>query len=195
MTILILGLALFLGIHSARIVAAGQRLAFIDARGADTWKGFYTIVSLAGFALLVWGYGLYREDAGQAYVPPDWGRTAQHVLMPVALILVVASQLPAGRIKRALRHPMLWGVVIWAATHLAGNGDWASLLLFGAFLAWGVMDLVSCYRRPRDNPHAADGGATTAWWPDVAAIVIGVVLTWAFVSFLHEWLFGVSPIV
>ena len=192
MTILILGLVLFLGIHSARIVAPGARLAFIEGRGEGAWKGLYTLVSIAGLVLLVWGYGLYRYEADQAFVPPDWGRTLQLLLMPVALILVVASQFPQGFIRRAVGHPMLWGVTLWAVLHLLGNGDWASVLLFGAFLVWAVADLVSCYRRPRANPHAASGAPATAWWPDVAAIAIGLALTVAFVSFLHEWLFGVA---
>ena len=192
MLVLVLGLILFLGIHSARIVAPEGRMAFIEGRGEGAWKGLYTLASIVGLALLVWGYALYRGEADQAYVPPDWGRTLQLLLMPVALTLVVASQMPQGYIRRAVQHPMLWGVMLWAVLHLLGNGDWASVLLFGAFLVWAVADLVSCYRRPRANPHAAGAAAATAWWPDVAAIVVGLALTVAFVSFLHEWLFGVA---
>ncbi|MEL6751250.1 MAG: NnrU family protein [Pseudomonadota bacterium] len=94
--------------------------------------------------------------------------------------------------KRLTQHPMLWGVLIWSASHLLNNADGASVLLFGAFLVWAAVDLVSCYRRPRANPHATGAGPRTHWWPDVASLVLALVVTVALVSFLHEWAFGVA---
>ena len=106
--------------------------------------------------------------------------------MPLAFILVTASQLPAGYIKRAVRHPMLIGVVIWSAAHLTANGDNASVLLFGAFAVWSLVTLINSYRRPWSQP------AQTVVWPDIVAVVAGLALTVAFVSFAHEWLSGVG---
>ena len=191
---LILGLVIFLGLHSTRIVAEGARTRFIAERGEGAWKGLYSVLSVIGLVLIVWGYGIARDEAEQLFVEPGWARGLQFLAMPVALFLVVASQFPAGYAKRALGHPMLWGVGVWSLGHLMANGDTASVLLFGAFLVWGAFDLVSCYRHPRANPHAQGEGFGTRRWPDVASAAIAIVLTWAFMAFLHEWLFGVALI-
>ena len=106
--------------------------------------------------------------------------------MPVSLILVIASQLPAGRIKSGLRHPMMIGVLLWSLAHLIGNGDAASLVLFGGFALWAIVYLPLAYQRPRTTP------ASLALWSDIAAVAGGVVLTFGFMYFLHEWLIGVA---
>lgn len=179
-------MVLFLGVHFARVVAPQKRAVVIARRGEGPWKGIYSLVSIAGFVLLIWGYGLARNEAGQIYDPAPYGRSLLLIAMPLAFILVIASQIPAGYIKRAMRHPMLLGVVIWSAAHLTANGDTASVLLFGGFLVWSLVTVIDCYRRPWTSP------AQTAIWPDLVAVVGGLVLTIAFVSFLHEWLIGVG---
>lgn len=188
MLTLILGLILFLGIHSVRIVAPGFRQSFIDGRGENAWKGLYSVVSLAGLALLIWGYGLVAGQTDYVFDSPAWARSLATILMPISLVLLVASNFPPGYIKALVRHPMLIGTILWALVHLLNNGDMASVLLFGAFLVWAVADLVSAAARPAgETPE-------TKLWPDLASIGIGLALTWAFVSFAHEWLFGVAPI-
>ena len=192
MLVLILGLILFIGVHFVRILAPQWRLAVIEAKGEGPWKGIYSLISLVGFVLLIWGYALAKDQAAFVYVPVEWGRSLSLVAVPLALWLVVASNFPAGFLKRLTQHPMLWGTVIWATSHLLNNGDLPSLILFGTFLVWALIALVSSYRRPRANPHAVQPGPRTHWWPDVVSLLIALGLTIAFVSILHEWLFGVA---
>ena len=191
MILLVAGLVLFIGIHLARVVVLAYRAEFIAERGDGPWKGVYSLVSFAGLALIVWGYATY-DDPRFLYPPIEGTRGVALIAVPLALWLFVAANFPAGNLKRWVRHPMLIGTVIWATIHLANNGDLASVLLFGTFLVWASVTLVSSIVRPRKNPHAAPAGARTALWPDLASLAITVVLTWAFVAFLHEWLFGVA---
>lgn len=188
MLILILGLILFLGIHSVRIFAPNVRSAQIAARGLGPWKGIYSLVALAGLVLIVWGCGIARQTAPILYEPPVWTRHLNLLLMVFAFIALAASQLPAGRIKAALKHPMLVAVKIWALGHLLANGDLAALLLFGTFLVWAVLDRISVKRRGDAGPLPGP----VKW--DVAAVVIGLVAYALFAFGLHEWLIGVPVI-
>lgn len=185
MIILIIGLVLFIGIHLARVLTPQLRANVIAERGDGPWKGIYSLVSILGFVLLIYGYGVARDNAGEAFAVSSLARTIQLLAMPLALILVVASQIPAGYIKKTIRHPMIVGVLIWAATHLAGNGDWASITLFGVFFVWALLTTISSYRRP-----VVPVEANVLY--DVISIVVGIGLTWLFLRFLHEWLFNVA---
>lgn len=185
MFLLVIGLVIFLGIHSIRILAPAFRTGFIDSRGDGAWKGLYSVISIIGFVVMVYGYGIAREDADLLYSPVSGALGIALIVVPIALVLVMASQFPAGYIKRTVGHPMLWGIILWALAHLANNGDTASVLLFGALLVWAVADLVSCYRRGGRPPEPK-----VLW--DGASVIIGLVLTYAFVKFLHEYLFGVG---
>ncbi len=187
MTVLIIGLILFLGIHSVRIVAPGWRDARIKAMGEGPWKGIYTLISIAGLVLLVWGYGLARPESDFVYEPPALVKHIVALLMLLALIIFMVSQLPSGKMKPALKHPMLVSIMIWAVAHLAVNGDIASILLFGAFLLWAFVNRISVGKR--DAPLPVEG---PVMW-DIAAIVSGVIVYLLFVWQLHAWLFGVLP--
>ena len=140
---LLAGLIVFLGIHSVRLVAPGFRDSMVAARGEQTWKGVYSVIAIAGFVLLVWGYGQARLDTSYIYEPPQWMKHIASLLMVFSFILLVASQAPAGRIKQAVKHPMLLATKVWAFAHLLANGDTASLLLFLAFLGWAVWQTAS----------------------------------------------------
>lgn len=188
MSLLIIGLALFLGIHFVRILAPEWRLARIESMGPGPWKGLYSVVSVVGLILTIYGYSLAREDAGQAFVPIESARHLTYVIMPIALGVITLSDLPAGYIKAKIRHPMSIAVVLWSGVHLAANGDWASVALFGGFFIWSLILVVSAFRRPI-APIEPVGV-----WPDIAAIFIGLGLTLLFVLWAHEWLFGVSPL-
>ncbi|SOE17735.1 uncharacterized membrane protein [Hoeflea halophila] len=190
---LIVGLVLFLGIHSVRIAAPGFRQAQIDQRGLNAWKGIYSVVAIIGFVILVWGYGLARLDPVVFWVAPAWISHLVALGMIPAMILLVASQVPAGRIKAAVKHPMLLAVKIWALLHLLANGDLASLLLFGGFLVWAVIDRISEKRRLRAGIASNPVAGPVKW--DVIAIVGGLVLYVLFVGGLHKWLIGVSPFI
>lgn len=122
MTLLILGLVLFLGMHSTRIVADGFRSAQVARLGLNGWKAIYSVVSIAGFVLLVYGYGLARESPTVLFVPPPWMRHVTALLTIPAFVLLAAAYVPGTRIKRAVGHPMVAGVKIWAFAHLLQIG-------------------------------------------------------------------------
>ncbi|MEO1745743.1 MAG: NnrU family protein [Pseudomonadota bacterium] len=186
---LILGLLLFLGMHSAQMAFAGVRTDFIEKRGDGAWKGVYSLTSIVGLVLLIWGYGQARVSDWNLffYATPSW---APHVVAPLvwlALILVMASQFPAGRIKAAVKHPMILGVKIWAFAHLLANGDLASYLLFGAFLAWAIWNRINL--KHRGDPNYG----TVAIQYDVISAVVGTILFVVLFAWGHIYLFGVNP--
>jgi uncharacterized membrane protein len=191
MTALIAGLVLFLGVHSTRIVADGWRSAQIARLGPGPWKGLYSLLSIAGFALLVWGYGAARAQPVVLWTPPLWTRHLAATLMLPALVLLVAAYVPGNHIKAALHHPMVLAVKVWAIAHLLANNTLADLLLFGGFLLWAIFS----YRAARGRDRAA----ATVYPPGTVggtavALLLGVAL-WAALAFGgHAALFGVRPI-
>jgi uncharacterized membrane protein len=193
MLYLILGLVVFLGIHSIRIVAPQWRNAQLASMGEGKWKGLYSIASVIGFILLIWGYSVARPEAAFLYEPPVWMKHVTLTLMLFSFVFLGVSQVPAGRIKAAVRHPMLLAVKIWAFAHLLANGDAASLLLFLGLLAWAVIDRISVKRREASGemPTVISAGPVTN---DLIGVGLGVVLYVLFVWKLHEWLFGVSVV-
>lgn len=190
MTLLILGLVLFLGMHSTRIVADGLRSAQVARLGLNGWKAIYSIVSIAGFVLLVYGYGLARESPTVLFVPPPWMRHVTALLTIPAFVLLAAAYVPGTRIKRAVGHPMVAGVKIWAFAHLLANGTLADVVLFGTFLVWAVFDYVAARRRDR---AAGIVYATGPVARDVTAIAVGLAAYLVFAFWLHAWWIGVRP--
>lgn len=190
MTLLLLGLALFLGVHSTRIVADGWRTATIARVGEKPWKGIYSLLSIAGFVLLVIGYGAARQSPVVLFAPPVWTRHLAALLTIPAFVLLAAAYVPGNAIKRAVGHPMMAGVKVWALAHLLANGTLADVLLFGTFLAWAVLGFIAARRRDRaaGTTYPAGTGSRTA-----IAVVVGLV-AWAVFAFaLHRPLIGVAP--
>lgn len=189
MTLLILGLVLFLGIHSVAIVAPAWRDAQA-ARSPGAWKGIYSIVSIAGFVLLIYGYGLARQAPVVVWTPPTAMRHIALLLMLPVFPLLLAAYLP-GRVKSAAKHPMLLAVKFWALAHLLSNGNLADIVLFGAFLAWAVVDRIAVKRRavPRAVP-----GAPPSSLNDAIALLGGLAIYVLFLFKAHAWLIGVAPI-
>jgi uncharacterized membrane protein len=140
MTLLLVGLVVFLGVHSLRIYADSWRTRQVARIGEQRWKSIYSVVSLAGFALLVWGYGVARGTPVVLWTPPLWTRHLASVLTLPAFVLLAAAYVPGNRIKAAVGHPMIAGVKVWAFSHLLANGNLADVVLFGAFLAWAIAD-------------------------------------------------------
>jgi uncharacterized membrane protein len=190
MGLFIAGLVIFLGIHSVGIVAPAWREAQIAQRGEKAWKGLYTVISLVGFALLIYGYGLARQAPVLLYTPPTALRHIALLLMVPVFPLLFAAYLP-GRIKSAAQHPMLLAVKIWATAHLLANGSLADVLLFGSFLVWAVADRIAAKRRP--VPRVVPGAPPSAY-NDAIALVGGLALYAAFLMGVHLWLIGVSPL-
>jgi uncharacterized membrane protein len=188
-TLLVLGLILFLGTH-AFSMARSRRAAVVGRVGEGAYKGLYSLLSLAGVVLISIGYGQYRASGYiPVWDPPVWTRHLALLLVLVAFICFVAAYLP-GHIKARLKHPMLAGVKIWAFAHLLANGDLGSILLFGSFLVWGVAARISVKRRDVAAQHggtAAPAGIRN----DVLAVAIGTIVYVAFVFWLHPWLIGV----
>jgi uncharacterized membrane protein len=191
MLILILGLVIFLGTH-VFTMRRDARAAAIARLGEGPYKALYSLVSLLGLVLVVWGFGRYRAyEWIDVWYPPVWTRHLAILLVWAAFIAFVAAYLP-GRIKRALKHPMLAGVKIWALAHLLANGDLGSILLFGSILAWAVVARISVKRR-RDEvrDHGGPVAEPAGWRNDVIAVVLGTVLWFVFARWLHPLLIGV----
>ena len=192
MIVLLLGLALFLGVHSVSIAAPGWRAAQIERRGERAWKGFYSVVAGVGLALLIVGYGLARREPVVLYMPPVALRHLALLVMLPVFPLLFATYLP-GRLRSAARHPMLLATTLWATAHLLANGTLADVLLFGGFLAWAVADRISVKRRPAAQAHEVTA-ALPGPMNDVIAVAGGLAVYAAIVFWAHRWLFGVSPL-
>jgi len=190
MIYLIAGLCIFLGVHSVRIFAEDWRTRTIARIGANPWKGVYSLVSIAGFVLLVWGYGAARQQGIVLYEPPLFTRHIAGLLMLVSLVLLAAAKVPRNHLKARLGHPMIIGVKVWAFAHLLSNGRLADVVLFGAFLAWAIADFIAARKRDRAAGTTYPAGNVLG---TVITVVIGVVLWVAFVAGLHQWLIGVRP--
>ena len=191
MLTLILGLVLFLGIHSTRIFADGWRGATIGRMGPLPWKVIYSLLSLLAFVLLVWGFRMERQDTLVLWSSPAWIKHVTAVLMMVSFILLAAAYVPRNSIKARLHHPMILGVKVWALAHLLANGAAADVLLFGAFLLWAVLSFRAARQRDRVNHTAyAPGNAV------YTAITVAVgLLAWSvFAMLLHGPLIGVRPL-
>ena len=149
MTLLVLGLAVFLGVHSVRIAADDWRSARIAAMGEARWKLAYSVMALVGLVLIVYGYGQARQATVLLYAPPIWMRHVAALLTLPAFMLIAAAYVNGTRIKARVGHPMILGVKLWAVAHLLANGTAADVVLFGAFLVWAVLDYVAARRRDR----------------------------------------------
>jgi uncharacterized membrane protein len=189
MTILVIGLLLFLGTHSLAIFASGWRHRTVARVGEQTYQGIYSLLAIAGFVLIIWGYGLARQEPHVLYLPPVWLRHSALLIMVPVFPLLLAAYLP-GRIQSAAKHPMLMGVALWSFAHLLANGMVADLILFGSFLLWSILNRFSMkWREPLPVQ-----GAPPSKLNDLIAVAAGLALYAAFVYWLHPWLIGV-PVV
>jgi len=186
MALLIVGLVLFIGIH---VLPSSLRLrgALAAKLGENGYKILFSLLSAAGLILAGIGYGQAPRD--QILEPSHTARTFLPAAMAVAFILVVVANVP-GRIRRALRHPMLAGVLIWSVLHLLANGDLASNILFGAFALWTVFAILSAeYRHKRPATDLKPGRPVF----DLVGVAAGLLVFWLTFRF-HADLFGVAPV-
>lgn len=190
MLLLILGLVIFLGTHSFTMVRS-RRAALVDRLGEGPYRIAYSVVSLIGLVLIIYGFGLYRRTGWvQVWSPPVWTRHLALLLVWAAFVSLAAAYVP-GRIKAMLKHPMLVAVKLWATAHLIANGDLGGILLFGTVLAWAVLARISLKRRPDEvADHGGPIVATSGWRGDIAAIAIGSVAWFVFARWLHPWWIG-----
>ena len=190
MLYLIAGLLVFLGAHSVRIFAEGWRARTVAKLGEKPYKGMLSLVSLTGFVLLVWGFGVARETPTMLWNPPVAMRHLAALLTLMAFIFLASAYGPPNAIKARFGHPMLLAVKTWALAHLLANGSVAHLILFGSFLVWAVLAFIVARKRDRAQ-NVQPVIATTRG--TVTAVVVGV-LSWALFAFwLHGLLIGVKP--
>lgn len=188
--VMILGLVLFFGIHvfTTKREARAQAIARL---GEGTYKILYSLISLVGLALIIWGYAHYRATGWiDVWYPPKAMKHITLALMLPAVILVVASYL-RGRIYATLKHPMLAGIKLWAAAHLLANGDLGSIILFGSFLGWAVFDRITLkHRADSGAPPIPVGGVSN----DLIAVAVGIVAYLALAFAFHPVVIGVPVI-
>lgn len=188
MTLLIVGIIVFLGLHLLPAVS-GLRDRLVGRFGQNGYRAVFSLLSIAGLVLLV--YGFAKAPVIQVWSPPGWTRWVAIVLMLPAFIFVVAAYVP-GRIKAKLKHPFLVAIKIWALAHLIANGDLASIILFGSFLVYAAFDRITLkHRHPTSLIGVRKMGAPRN---DVTAVVLGVVLYVAFLVWLHPLLIGTAPL-
>lgn len=190
MSTLVAGLILFLGVHSVRIFAEPWRVRTIARIGENRWKGVYSLISIAAFVLLVWGYGQARQQGVVLFEPPVFMRHMTSLLMLVSFVLLAAAKVPGNHIKARLGHPMIIGVKVWAFAHLLANGRLSDVVLFGAFLVWAIADFIAARKRDRVAGTVYPPGDELR---TVLTVVAGVVAWAVFVASLHLWLIGVAP--
>ncbi len=191
MELLIAGLLLFIGAHSVRIFADDWRSSMITRLGEKPWKGLISVVSLAGFVLMILGYDATRSAPIPIYEPPFWLRHVAVLLMLLSSILMVAAYVPRNALKPKMGHPMVLSVKTWAFAHLLANGTLADLLLFGSFVIWAVLDFRISRRRDRaQGVSYAEGTLANT----LIAVIGGVGLWAAFAFWLHARWVGVAPL-
>lgn len=191
MVLLVLGLVIFLGVHSTRIFAEGWRASMVRRLGPMPWKGIYSLVSIAGFIVLVIGFRHARQESTVLYVTPDWMKHVTAVLMMLAMILFVAAYVPRNSFKARFHHPQLLSVKTWAVAHLLSVGVLADVVLFGAFLAWAVASFSAARRRDRANNTVYPPGNAVG---TTLTIALGLIAWSIFALLLHGPLIGVRPL-
>lgn len=192
MTYLVLGLVIFLGVHSVRIVADDWRTHMRERLGEGTWKGLYSLLSLAGLALVVWGFGVAREQPVVLWMPPTGMRHLAGLLTLLSFVLFAAAYVPGNGIKARLHHPMAAGVKVWALAHLLSNGMLVHQILFGAFLLWAVTSFAAARRRDRIARTVYAPGQVL---PTVITVLLGAAAWGAVAFWLHGMLIGIRPLV
>ena len=190
MLVLVLGLLLFLGAHSVRIVADGWRTRTLASLGEKPWKAVYSLLSLVGLALIVWGYGLARQQPVPLWAPPVAMKHLNSLFTLAAFVLLAAAYVPRNHFKARLHHPMVLGVKLWAFGHLLATAKLADLVLFGAFLLWAILDFRAARRRDRALGTVYAAGN---WGGTLVTLLIGVLAWAAFAFWLHAALIGIAP--
>ncbi|SEE60702.1 Uncharacterized membrane protein [Rhizobiales bacterium GAS191] len=189
---LILGLILFLGGH-ALTMNRQARASLIARIGEGPYKGLYSLVSVIGLVLIVWGFGVYRASGMiPVWYPPAWTRHATFLLVLIAFVLI-ATTYPPSHIRAVVKHPMITSVIMWSLGHLLVRGDLGSILMFGGFFVWGVLARISMGRRaPADVQGPAAISREPRWGVDIGVTVIGIAVYLAVLFWLHPLLIGVS---
>ena len=181
MTLLVAGLVLFIALHLIPS-APSLRAALVERLGEKPYRGGFSALALLALAIIVWGFS--RAPLELLYVPPPWGRHAAMMVVPIALVLFAAANMPT-HIRARARHPMLLGLLLWAFAHLLANGEARSVVLFGGFALFAVVETLSALARGKHPP--VEPAPRLAM--DAAAVVGGLVVAGILARF-HGTLFG-----
>lgn len=192
MALLVFSIVLFLVLHSLRVFAPAWRERTIARMGVKAWRGAYSLLSIASLVLMIYAFGASRSVTPILYTPPMFMTHITLTLMLIAMILLMASILPAGKIAVWVKHPMVTSVKVWAFAHLLSNGELNSVLLFGGFLVWAVLVRISAKRRARAGEKVVREFVSTQY--DVASVIGGIALYAVILLNLHQMLIGVSPL-
>lgn len=188
--ILVAGLVLFLGMHATRIPNDQRRSGMIARLGKNKYRTIYTVVSIIGLVLVVYGYGQARLEPVFVWSPPAATRHIAALLMLFSMILLAASFVPMNHLKAKLQHPMTLSVKLWAFAHLIANGSLADIVLFGSFLVWAILTFKSARKRAVPMGFTGDGPTKVG---TLMTVVVGVLAWLIFAAWLHVHLIGVSP--
>jgi uncharacterized membrane protein len=190
MTLLILGIVLFAGPHLMSTLAPGFRDGLKQRFGESPWKMAYSLVTLVGLALMIWGFRQSWHGGGGGelvYPPPAWGRHVTMLLVLLGFIAIGASH-GKGHLALWIKHPMSIGVSLWAVGHLISNGRLADVLLFGTMLVIGVLDIVFATARGKLPAHVPSASS------DAKALAVGLGLYALFLLVVHPYVFGIAVI-
>lgn len=187
MNMLIFGLIGFHGLHSLRMIAPQFREKMVQKFGENAWKGLYSIATLGFLVLIIVGYDAARSEVTQLWLVPEWGKHVTFILMLLSFILIPFN-MRSSRFRFITNHPFLLAIVLWSSAHLLVRSDGASVLLFGSFLVWSLVNWSALRKRNSAIPPVASLKI------DIIAIIGGVAAWVVFILFAHEWLFGISPI-
>ena len=190
MITLVVGLAVFLGVHSIGVLAPDWRAAKVARFGVHPWKRAFSVASIAGFVLIIVGYGAARMEPVVVFAAPPWARHVTALLAVVGFVLIAAAYVPGTHFKTALGHPMTAGVGLWAAGHLLANGQLHAVVLFGAFVVWSLVVFTTRRRRDREAGTTYPPGSIAR---DAIATIVGIAVAIVFALFLHGPLIGVRP--
>lgn len=191
MLLFILGLGLFFGIHMLPFFPEYRALIIekIDSdriEGEPVYKVIFAVIALLG--LVFAGLGKGSMEFIGLWNTPTFFRYVSVVIILVSFILMVAAYLP-NNIKRYVQHPMLMGMIIWAAAHLLVNGDVAAIILFACFIVYSVVAIILINQRPDVKNNVQDTQESIPIEKD--AIVLGIAVTgFLLLLWLHEPLFG-----
>ncbi len=183
MTLLLLGIVIFAGVHLLAMLVPSTRDRLQGRLGEGPYKGLFSLVSLIGLGLMIYGFYTTRgmlEPDDYLYTPAPWTRHAAMGLVLLAFIFISASH-GKGYLKHWLKQPMSIGFGLWALAHLLANGERPDVVLFASILALAVLDVILSTLRgklPQHEPQAKS---------DVRAIIIGVVLYLIFLFGFHPY--------
>ncbi len=189
MLLLILGLILFLGIHSIVIFVPDFREKYRQ-KSLLLWKIIYGFISLIGFALIIIGYAEARLAPTILYYPPYWLKIVVMIMLLPVFIFFLAPYFP-GKISKLTAHPQLMSVKLFVMLHLFVNGTLADLLLFGSFLVWAILDLITLKRLPVTNPANKPLSLKENSLNDIILVILGIGFYIAFLFVLHSKLIGI----